>query len=156
MPNYKQLLDMSNATLVAMGTAMINMGLNIPLVWNELANTFEQGAKHMLKDLGLEIEGSDVKSIADDFAKKMLVVGFCQRAIVLEATDTVVKMDLGDCIFGSATKVFRGTDLNFIPPCPMMAILYGAIERGTGKKGYVESCLWKPEENTSVFTVTLE
>ena len=45
---------------------------------------------------------------------------------------------------------------NFIPPCPMMAILYGVIEEKAGKVGHVESCEWLPEENTSVFTVTLE
>lgn len=156
MPNYKQLLDMSNATLVAMGTAMMNMGLNVPLVWNELANVFGDGAKTMLSDLGLKIEGSDVKSITDDFANKIKEIGFCQRAIVIEATEEKIVIDLGECIFGSATKKFRGTDLNFIPPCPMMGILYSAIEEHTGKKGFIESCLWKPEENTSVFTVSLD
>jgi len=155
MTNYKQLLDMSNATLVAMGKAMTNMGLSIPLVWNELARTFENSAKGMLKDAGLEIEGSDVKTIAEDFAKKMKEVGFCQRVNILEATDTKLKVDIGECIFASATKVFRGTDLNFIPPCPMMAILYGTIEEKTGKVGQVESCEWLPEENTSIFTVSL-
>ena len=156
MPNYKQLLDLSNATIVAMGKAMTNMGLSIPLVWNELANSFGNSAKGMLKDAGLEIEGSDVKSIAEDFAKKMKEVGFCQRVNILEATDNKLKVDIGECIFASATKVFRGTDLNFIPPCPMMAILYGAIEEKAGKTGHVESCEWLPEENTSIFTVNLE
>lgn len=156
MPNYKQLLDMSNATLVAMGSAMVNMGLNVPLVWNEIANVFGNGAKHMLADLGLKPEGSDVKSIAEDFAVKIKKLGFCQRAIVMEATDSKLVIDLGECIFGSATKVFRGDDLNFIPPCPMMSILYSAVEAQTGKKGFIESCLWKPENNTSVFTVNLE
>lgn len=156
MPNYKQLLDMSNATLVAMGTAMMNMGLNIPLVWNEIASVFGDGAAHMIKDLGLKPEGSDVKSITEDFATKIKKLGFCQRAIIIEATDDKIVIDLGECIFGSATKVFRGTDLNFIPPCPMMSILYSAIEAQTGKKGFIESCLWKPELNTSIFTVNLE
>lgn len=156
MPNYKQLLDISNATLVAMGNAMMNMGLNIPLVWNELAKTFENTAKNMLKDAGLAIEGSDVKTIADDFAKKMKDIGYCQRVNILEANDNKLKVDIGECVFASATKTFRGTDLTFIPPCPMMAILYGAIEEKTGKKGHVESCEWKPKENTSIFTVTLE
>ena len=156
MPNYKQLLDMSNATLVAMGTAMTNMGLNIPLVWNEIANVYGNSAKSMLIDLGLKIEGSDVKSITEDFANKIKEIGFCQRAIIIEANDNKIVIDLGECIFGSATKKFRGTDLNFIPPCPMMGILYSAIEEQTGKKGFIESCLWVPEKNTSVFTVSLE
>ncbi len=156
MPNYKELLDMSNATLVAMGSAMVNMGLNIPLVWNEIANVFGNGAKSMLIDLGLKPEGSDVKSITEDFAAKITKLGFCQRAIIMEATDTKLVIDLGECIFGSATKVFRGNDLNYIPPCPMMSILYSAIEAETGKKGFIESCLWVPEKNTSIFTVSLE
>ena len=156
MPNYKQLLDMSNATLVAMGTAMVNMGLNIPLVWNEIANVYGTSAKSMLNDLGLKIEGSDVKSITEDFANKIKEIGFCQRAIIIEANDNKVVIDLGECIFGSATKKFRGNDLNYIPPCPMMGILYSAIEEQTGKKGFIESCLWVPENNTSVFTVSLE
>jgi len=156
MPNYKQLLDMSNATLVAMGTAMVNMGLNIPLVWNEIANVYGTSAKSMLNDLGLKIEGSDVKSITEDFANKIKEIGFCQRAIIIEANDNKVVIDLGECIFGSATKKFRGNDLNYIPPCPMMGILYSAIEEQTGKKGFIESCLWVPEKNTSVFTVSLE
>lgn len=156
MPNYKQLLDLSNATIVAMGKAMTNMGLSIPLVWNELALTFENSAKGMLTDAGLEIEGSDVKTIAEDFAKKMKEVGYCQRVNILEATDNKLKVDIGECIFASATKVFRGTDLNFIPPCPMMAILYGAIEEKVGKVGHVESCEWVPDENTSIFTVNLD
>ncbi len=156
MPNYKQLLDMSNTTLVAMGKTMINMGLNIPLVWNEIANVYGNSAKNMLSDLGMKIEGSDVKSITEDFANKIKGIGFCQRANIIETTDHKVVIDLGECIFGPATKVFRGDDLNFIPPCPMMSIVYSAIEEKTGKKGYIESCQWKPEENTSIFTIKLE
>ena len=72
MTTYKQLLDISNATVVAMGKSMLNMGLNIPLVWNECAHAFENSAKNLLKDAGLEIEGSDVKSVAEDFTKKIL------------------------------------------------------------------------------------
>ena len=156
MPNYKQLLDIANATLVAMGQSMMNMGLNVPLVWNECANVFSNGAKNLLKDAGMQIEGADVKSITEDFTKKIKEVGFCQRANALEITDDKIVMDLGECIFGSATMAFRGNDLNFIPPCPMMSILYSAIEENTGKKGYIESCQWKPDENTSIFTVKLE
>lgn len=156
MTTYKQLLDMSNATVVAMGKAMLNMGLNIPLVWNECAHAFENSAKNLLKDAGLEIEGSDVKSIAEDFTKKITSVGFCQRAEILELSDEKIVMDLGECIYGTATKIFRGNDMDFIPPCPMMSILYSAIESKTGKKGYIESCQWKPQQNTSIFTVKLE
>ncbi|MFW9828229.1 MAG: hypothetical protein ACFFEY_11580 [Candidatus Thorarchaeota archaeon] len=156
MPNYKQLLDISNATLVAMGKAMINMGLNIPLVWNECANVFENSAKNLLKDSGLVIEGDDVQSITENFTKKVKELGFCQRADVLELSDEKLVIDLGECIFASATKVFRGNDRDFIPPCPFMSMLYSTISEKTGKIGYIEKCQWKPEQNTSVFTVRLE
>ena len=156
MPNYKQLLDMSNTTLVAMGKTMINMGLNIPLVWNELANVFGKEAKAMLKDTGMEIVGSDVKSITEDFAKKIKEIGFCQTADIIEASDDQIVIDLGECIYAPATTLFRGGDMSFIPPCPMMGILYSAIESQTGKKGYIEKCEFKPDKNTSIFTVKLE
>ncbi|MEE9379362.1 MAG: hypothetical protein V3V33_15160 [Candidatus Lokiarchaeia archaeon] len=156
MPNYKQLLDMSNTTLVAMGMTMINMGLNIPLVWNELANVFASSAKSMLDDTGMKIEGSDVKSITEDFASKIKEIGFCQKADIIEVSDDNIVIDLGECIFGPATTIFRGNDPNFIPPCPMMGILYSAIESKTGKKGFIEKCLWKPKENSSIFTIKLE
>ncbi|MFX1477077.1 MAG: hypothetical protein ACFFCI_02990 [Promethearchaeota archaeon] len=156
MPSYKQLLDISNATLVAMGKSMINMGLNIPLVWNECANVFENSAKNMLKDAGMVIDGNDVQTISESFVNKVKELGFCQRAEILELTNDKIVVDLGECIFASATKVFRGTDRNFIPPCPFMSMLYSTITEKTGKIGYIESCQWKPEENTSVFTVKLE
>ncbi|MFW9773079.1 MAG: hypothetical protein ACFFEO_13070 [Candidatus Thorarchaeota archaeon] len=156
MPNYKQLLDISNATLVAMGKAMINMGLNIPLVWNECANVFENSAKNILKDAGMIIEGNDVQSITENFANKVKELGFCQRANILELNNDKIVMDLGECIFASATKIFRGNDREFIPPCPFMSMLYSTITERTGKVGYIESCQWKPEENTSVFTVRLD
>ncbi|MFX1574949.1 MAG: hypothetical protein ACFFB0_19605 [Promethearchaeota archaeon] len=156
MANYKQLLDISNATLVAMGKAMINMGLNIPLVWNECANVFENSAKNLLKDAGMVIEGDNVKSITEDFTKKVKDLGFCQRANILELTDEKLVIDLGECVFASATKVFRGNDRDFIPPCPFMSMLYSTITEKTGKIGYIEACQWKPEQNTSIFTVRLE
>lgn len=156
MANYKQLLDISNATLVAMGKAMINMGLNIPLVWNECANVFENSAKNLLKDAGMVIEGDNVQSITEDFTKKVKELGFCQRANILELKDDKLVIDLGECVFASATKVFRGNDRDFIPPCPFMSMLYSTIAEKTGKIGYIESCQWKPEQNTSIFTVRLE
>lgn len=156
MANYKQLLDISNATLVAMGKAMINMGLNIPLVWNECANVFENSAKNLLRDAGMVIEGDNVQSIAEDFTKKVKDLGFCQRANILELNDEKLVIDLGECVFASATKVFRGNDREFIPPCPFMSMLYSTITEKTGKIGYIEACQWKPEQNTSIFTVRLE
>ena len=155
--NIRQLVDFANALVGVTVKALTKMGLSIPLIWNEMADSItEDGVIGFLKDAGLTIEGTDVKSITEDFAKKIKEVGYCQRANIVEVSDDKVVMDLGECILAPATKSIRGTDVNFITPCPMMAILYGVIEAKTGKKGFIEKSEWKPEENTTIMTLKLE
>ncbi|MEJ2252503.1 MAG: hypothetical protein P8Y97_22940 [Candidatus Lokiarchaeota archaeon] len=157
MPKYKELLDFTNALTGVTIESFVDMGLTIPLMWNQMANSFvKDRVQNLLKDSGLNIEGSDVKSITEDFAKKIKETGFCQRANVLEAEDSKVVIDLGECVLAPITKVIRGNDLNMIPPCPMMALLYGTIENKTGKRGSIEKAEWKPQENTTIFTLKLE
>jgi hypothetical protein len=157
MPSYKQMLDLTNAMTGVTVNSLLNMGLNIPLIWNEFANSFNSdGVKGLLDSTGLKIEGTDVKSIAESFTKRIKEVGFCQRANLLEVSDNEVVIDLGECVLAPITKVIRGTDLDKIPPCPFMALLYGSIEKNTGKKGFIESAKWKPEENTTIFKLKLE
>ncbi|MEJ2277012.1 MAG: hypothetical protein P8Y70_04580 [Candidatus Lokiarchaeota archaeon] len=154
---YKELLDFTNALTGVTIESFVDMGLTVPLMWNQMANSFvKDRVQNLLKDSGLNIEGSDVKSITEDFAKKIKETGFCQRANVLEAEDSKVVIDLGECVLAPITKVIRGNDLNMIPPCPMMALLYGTIENKTGKRGSIEKAEWKPQENTTIFTLKLE
>lgn len=157
MASYKQLLDLTNAMTGVTVKSLLNMGLNIPLIWNEFANSFgSDGVKELIESAGIKLEGTDVKSITENFTKQVKEIGFCQRANVLEVSDDKVVIDLGECILAPITKVIRGTDLNKIPPCPFMAMLYGTIEERTGKTGFIETCKWIPEENTSIFTLKLE
>lgn len=157
MADYKDLSTFLNISFGVAVNSLLKMGLNVPLIQNEMAEMFfADGVKGLMKDVGLEIGGSDVKSITEDFAKKIKEIGFCQRANVIEASDNKVILDLGECVLAPITKVLRGTDLSYIPPCPMMAILYGAIEKKTGKKGSVDKAEWKPEMNTTIFTLNLE
>ena len=157
MPNYKQLLDFTNALTGVAVESLLNVGLNIPLVWNQMALSFaNDGLSKMLADSGLTLEGNDVTTITNDFAKKIKEVGFCQRANILELSDEKIVIDLGECVLAPITKSIRGNDLNMIPPCPMLAILYGTIEKKTGKKGEIEKAEWKPQENTTIFTLKLE
>jgi hypothetical protein len=157
MPNYKQLLDFANALTGVAVESFVDMGLTIPLMWNQMSTSFvKDGVKNLLKDSGVDIQGTDVKSITEDFAKKIKEAGFCQRANILEVNDEKVVIDLGECILAPITKVLRGADLNKIPPCPMMALLYGSIEQKTGKRGSIEKAQWKPEQNTTIFTLKLE
>ena len=154
--DYKGLLDASNAVMVAVAQAMTNMGLDIPLVWTQMANAFQGDAKGLLSQVGLNIDGGDVKSIAESFAAEIKKTGAVQRANVLNVSDEEVVIDIGECIFAPATSVIRGGDPNMIPPCPMMAIFYAAVNEHTGKHCTVTKCEYKPELNASTFTVSLE
>jgi len=157
MAEYKDLLNFLNASFGVAVDSLTTMGLNIPLISNQMADSFHSdGVKGLLADCKLDIDGSDVKSITEDFVKKIKQVGFCQRANIVEVNDSKVVIDLGECVLAPITKVIRGTDLNKIPPCPMMALLYGTINKKTGKTGSIEKAEWKPEENTTIFTLNLE
>ncbi len=156
MAEYKQLLDFSNAFMVAITEAMADLALGVPLIWNQMSKAFEKSAKDLLKDAGVTISGKDVPSISKSFASAMKSVGLCQRVNVLEASDSKVVVDIGECVLGSATQKLSARYTNLIPPCPMLAILAGAIESGTGKKSRIEGCVYKPEENTRIFTLKLD
>ncbi len=154
--NFKQLLDISNGVLVSVAQSMVEMGLDIPLIWTQMAASFEKDAKNMIKDAGLEISGNDVASITKSFANGIKSVGLCQRVNILEVSDSKLVIDLGECIYAPATKVLRAENPKFIPPCPMLAILAGKIETGTTKKTEILSCEYKPQENTSIFTLKFQ
>ena len=49
--------------------AMTNMGLDIPLIWTQMANAFQGNAKGMLNELGMNIVSNDVVSVVESFAK---------------------------------------------------------------------------------------
>ncbi|MFW9846056.1 MAG: hypothetical protein ACFFD6_04875 [Candidatus Thorarchaeota archaeon] len=153
--DYKGLLDTSNAVMVAVAEAMGNMGLDIPLIWTQMANAFQGNAKDLLSQLGLNIEGNDVKSVVESFASEIKNSGAVQRCNIVSLSDDELVMDIGECIFAPATTIIRGGDANMIPPCPMMAILYAAVNEKTGRHCTVTKCEFHPEVNASDFTVAL-
>ncbi|MFW9808385.1 MAG: hypothetical protein ACFFE6_03300 [Candidatus Thorarchaeota archaeon] len=153
--DYKGLLDTSNAVVVAVAEAMVNMGLDIPLIWTQMANAFQGNAKPMLSQLGLNIDGNDVKSVVESFVTEIKKSGAVQRCNVVSLTDSELVMDIGECIFAPATAIIRGGDMNMIPPCPMMAILYAALNEKTGTHCTVTKCQFRPDLNASDFTVEL-
>ncbi len=149
-------MDASNAVMVAVASAMTNMGLNIPLIWTQIASAFQNEAKGLLGSLGLDIKGNDVQSIVESFKEEIKKSGAVQRCEILEVSEDRIKIDIGECIYSSATKIIRGDDVTKIPPCPMMAILYASLNEKLGKTCVVESALYRPELNASIFTVSLE
>jgi hypothetical protein len=153
---YKQLLDTSNVVVAAMAKALENMGLSSPLIISQVAGILNDEAKELAASTGISINGSDVNSITDSFVEEMKKLGAAQRVELVSVGDSEVVIDLGECIFAPATKAIRGSDLTMIPPCPFMAVLTAALKAGTGKDFGVTNCDWKPELNTSVFTLSTE
>lgn len=156
MVGIKELMSFSNAVVVAMGEAMLNMGISIPLAWTQMANAFQETAKVLLKETGIEFDGNDVPSILKGAGEALKSTGLIQRFKVLEASDNGYKLDMGECIFAPATMLFQkiaGGDPNFIPPCPMNAIIYSVIQEKLGKSCTISACKFVPEENTRIFTV---
>jgi hypothetical protein len=154
--NFKQLLDFSNAFTVSVIESMDHMGLDTALIWSQMAKTFEKQAKNLIEDAGIKFQGDNVQEIAENFAKIMKEVGICQRVNIIAANDDGVEVDIGECVLAPATIQIRQRHPDIIPPCPMMAILAGVIEEKVGKNAYLESCVWKPELNASIFKLKLE
>ncbi|MHA1440112.1 MAG: hypothetical protein ACTSPD_21405 [Promethearchaeota archaeon] len=150
--SYKQLIDVSNATILSLIKAMKNMGLNYDLIWNEMSFTF----RDLLKNSDFLFQGSTVKEIADSFSAKIKEIGFCQKVEIKEANDNKVVIDIGDCIFSTACRSLRGDEFLTQPPCPMVAILYSNINENLGKEGSITDFKTIPEENSDIFTISLE
>ncbi|MHA1902861.1 MAG: hypothetical protein ACXADL_03990 [Candidatus Thorarchaeota archaeon] len=154
--NYKQLLDASNALIVAVATSMLNMGLEIPLIWTQMSNTFGDEAKSMLDNLNMNVQGNDVKTLAESFTSELQKLGACQIADVVSVSDSEIQLDLGDCVFSSATAVLRAGDPELIPPCALTAIFASIVKAVTGVDSHIQRCTWVPERNTCSFTIGLE
>lgn len=155
--DYKNLLNFTNATIVAMNEAMSQMGLDTSLIWTQMAMAFKNGAKNILADIGLAIKGNDIKGITESFAEQIKKAGLCQRVNILEVTSSKIVLDMGECILAPATHVIANTKgENFIPACPMAAILYSKIEEITGKNCTLEKFERKMNQNTSIFTIRVD
>ncbi|MHA1961917.1 MAG: hypothetical protein ACW99U_17045 [Candidatus Thorarchaeota archaeon] len=154
---YKNLVDVSNLVIAVLQGAMGRMGLSSDLILAQVKDHMgTEEVQDILSGYGLKIDGSDVKSITDSWVEVVKKIGAAQRVIVENSDESQVVVDLGECAFGPATKLIRGDDKEAIPPCPFIAMLTAALEVNAGKTANVERCEWKPELNTSVFTIGLE
>ena len=156
---YKQLLDTSNVVVAGLIKSVLDMGINVPLLHSQMANILNNEAKDLLAHTGVIIEGTDVKSITESFVVEMKKLGATQRAELVSTSDSEVVMDLGECIFAPATLAVRGGrggDRTIIPPCPFIGMLIAALNVRTDKDFSITKCDWKPELNTSIFTINGE
>ena len=153
----RKLTNISNAAISALVLSMENMGINLSLIWSQLANAFQdEHIRGILSDLGLQVKGDDVKSITESFMDEMMKSGMIQRMNVTSASDTEIVLDLGDCVFTQAGHAARGEGRDIIPPCSIMAILYSIINRTTGKNLQITKYEFKPETNSCYFTIKVE
>lgn len=154
---YRQLVDVSNLVIAVLQGAMGRMGLSPELILAQVKDHMTtKEVQEILNGYGLKIEGSDVKSVTDSWVDAVKKIGAAQRVIIQNTDDSHVVVDIGECAFAPATKVIRGNNKEAIPPCPFVAMLTAALEVNTGKAANVDRCEWKPELNTSVFSISLE
>ena len=92
---YRQLLDVSNAAMVSLIEAMFNMGLDVSLIWTQMAQALKDDGLELLESADVNITGNDVQSITTSFAEEFKKVGIVQRADIEEATDNKVIIELG-------------------------------------------------------------
>jgi len=154
--DYRELSNLACATLISVVEAAADMGIDIPLLWNRMTYSMENSLKGILKDANIDFSGNTAESIAKNFADNIKKLGACQRVDLREASNNKIVIALGDCIFNVAAKYLRHGKNDFIPLCPITAILGGRLEAILDKKVHIEQCEWHPEINSCVFTLLME
>lgn len=157
--DYKTLLDMSNTIVASMGQTMLDMGLDIHLIWDQLGETLITDTIDLTEQtLGPTPDTDDLEELTEGWKELMLDSGLVQRLEILEVEDEQVKIDIGHCVFSPATQHFRDhfDDPNAIVPCPMMALYDGAIELATNKRSSIESAEFQADTDSTIFTMKLE
>jgi hypothetical protein len=154
---YRELVDISNLVISVLQGAMGRMGLSSELILAQVKDHMEsKDIQDTFAQHGLKVDGSDIKSVTDSWVGAVKKIGAAQRVIIEDVGDSKVVVDIGECVFAPATQAIRGNDKETIPPCPFIAMLTAALEVNTGKTANVDRCEWKPELNTSIFTISLE
>jgi hypothetical protein len=98
-----------NTFMYGFGTALgrlIDMNLVNRQVGEALLKTKE--GQGFLKTLGFKPPANgSVKSLAEDFAEQFKKLDITQRFNVVESGDSLLVLDIGMCVFASATAAFR-------------------------------------------------
>jgi len=146
-----------NTFMYGFGTALsrlIDMNLINRQVGEALLKTNE--GQGFLKTLGFTapVDG-DVKKITEDFAGQFKKLDITQRFNIIESSDSTLVLDIGMCVFASATAAFRAKGAG-IPPCPVVGLLLSIVDKNVNKHGIVKSCTYQPENNASTFTIDLK
>jgi hypothetical protein len=141
------------------GTALSNLvDLNmVRLVVRQFGEALvnsEYGPK-FLEGVGFgEPKAKDVPSLVQAYAEEFKKSGITQVFEVIEATDEKLVLDIGMCVFASATAAFRAEGVE-IPPCPIVGIVLAALNKQLRVNGKIVDAVYKPEANSTVFTIDL-
>jgi hypothetical protein len=145
-----------NTFMYGYGTALSRM-LDMKLVNRQVGDALlstEYGTK-FLESMGFKTpKGKDAKSITEDYGKQFKDIGITNTFDIISASDEKLELDIGMCVFASATSAFRDGGVE-IPPCPVVGLLLSVIDKNMKKHGVVTGCEYKPESNSSVFTIEL-
>jgi hypothetical protein len=154
--SYNSLL---NVTMYGFGTALnnlvdLNMVRLVVRQFGEAMVNSEYGPK-FLQSLGFEDpKGKDVKSIVDGYAEQFKKVGITNVFEVVEASDEKLVMDIGMCVFASATAAFRAEGVE-LPPCPIVGIICAGLNKKLGVNGRIVAAEYNADANSTLFTVDL-
>ncbi|MHA1907281.1 MAG: hypothetical protein ACW98Y_08300 [Candidatus Thorarchaeota archaeon] len=155
--DFKGMVDVSNLIVATMQEAMNNMGLNGDLILAQVKNAIgAESIQNLMVSSGIKIEGTDVTSVLQSWKAAMNELGAAQRCEIVSNGSSEIVVDLGECVFAPATAIIRGDDKEAIPPCPFIGMLSASLTKATGKVFDLTRCQFKPEMNTSIFTLVAE
>lgn len=154
---YNSLL---NVTMYGFGTALNNLvDLNmVRLVIRQFGEALvnsEYGPK-FLHAIGFEppTDGKDLATVVNAYADAFKKSAITQTFDVVEVGEDHMVVDIGMCVFASATAAFRAQGVE-IPPCPVVGILMAGINKNLGINGKVSKAVHQPEKNSTLFTIDL-
>ncbi len=131
--------------------------IDMKVIYRQLGDTLlnSETGQGFLNTMGFVRPTGDLKTIVDGYAKQFKEMGVTQTFDVVEVSDDKIVLDVGMCVFSSATAAFRQQGVK-IPPCPIVALLVTLIYDELKMRGVVTDSLYQPEKNSSVFTIQLE
>lgn len=154
--DYRQLSALTNAYIVGLGNAMVKMGVNIHLIWSGLIQGLTGESKLLIKELGFNIEGNDIKSIVESFAENVTKIGIAQVYNVVETSDDRIVVEVAYCSFMPATQIFAESykdDAKFVPPCAINALLGAVLLERLNKTIFLNKWEYKTDQNACHITM---
>jgi hypothetical protein len=155
----RQYNTMLNTVMYGFGSALNNLvDLNmVRLVVRQMGESLlnsEYGPKFLASMGFKEPEGKDVKTLVKAYADEFKKSEITRTFDVLDVNDDQLVVDIGMCVFASATSAFRAEGVK-IPPCPIVGILMAGLNKKLRVNGGIKAAEYKPEKNSTVFTIDL-